>query len=260
VPVIWDRSGPVGVALIDRPERRNALSAELCDELLTTLVENRDLGAVVIGGTGSKAFCAGADLGRRADDLAGGGLEHGGGDRFRPAFDALLDAIVAYPAPVIAAVNGAALGAGMQLAIACDLRVVAPHATFGIPAGKLGVVLSAPNIHRLALVVGQATARDVLLTARVLDVDAAERVGLVQRRGPDAVVSARALAEEIAALAPLSVRSHKQALNAVAAAADLDEPRRAMLASLEAQAFASDDLQEGLAAFSEKRPPRFEGR
>jgi enoyl-CoA hydratase len=260
VSILWERSGSVGVALIDRPERRNALGAELCVELEGLLTQHRDLGAVVIGGTGTKAFCAGADLGRRADDAAQGRLEHGGGDTFRPAFEALLEAIVDHPAPVVAAVNGAALGAGMQLAVACDLRVVAPHATFGIPAGRLGVVLSAANIQRLALLVGQGAARDVLLSARVLDVDAADAVGLVQRRAPDALAAARDLAAEISALAPLSVRSHKHALNEIAAATRPDDSTRAALAELESQAFASADLEEGLAAFSEKRAPRFEGR
>jgi enoyl-CoA hydratase len=172
----------------------------------------------------------------------------------------LLDAIVDLPTPVIAAVNGPALGAGMQLAVACDLRVVAPHATFGIPAGRLGVVLSAANIHRLATLVGQAMARDVLLTARVLDCDEAESVGLVQRRAVDALAEAQVLGEEIAALAPLSVRSHKQALNAVAAATALEHDALGQLRELEAAAFASEDLEEGLAAFSERRAPRFQGR
>jgi enoyl-CoA hydratase len=266
VPILWERSGAVGVALIDRPERRNALDAELCADLEAHLVEHHDLRAVVIGGTGAKAFCAGADLGRRAAETgdaagaSGGRLEHGGGDTFRPAFEKLLDAVVGHRAPVIAAVNGAALGAGMQLAVACDLRVVAPHATFGIPAGRLGIVLATANIHRLAALVGQGPARDLLLSARTFDVDTAERVGLVQRRAADAVAAARELADEIAALAPLSVQSHKQALNAVAATTRPDPATMAELAELEAQAFASADLGEGLAAFSEKRAPRFEGR
>jgi enoyl-CoA hydratase len=259
MPIAWERTGDVGIALIDRPERRNALDSALCDELAAALADAPDLGAVVIGGTGDKAFCAGADLGRRATDTAGG-LEHGGGDTFRPSFEALLDAIVDYPAPVLAAVNGAALGAGMQLAVACDLRVVAPHARFGIPAAKLGVMLSPSNIQRLATVLGQAAARDVLLSARVLDVDEAERVGLVQRRALDAVEAAKHLAEEIAGLAPLSIRGHKRALGLVAASGALSEDDREAIRALESAAFASDDLQEGLAAFSEKRPPRFQGR
>jgi enoyl-CoA hydratase len=275
MPIFWEVTAGVGVACIDRPERRNALNAELCRDLLGLLRDHPDLRAVVIGGTGDRAFCAGADLGRRAADTEaadteaadteaadteGGRLEHGGGDTFRPAFEELLDAIVAYPTPVIAAVNGAALGAGMQLAVACDLRVVAPTAKFGIPAGRLGVVISAANVRRLVLTVGQPTARDVLLTARTLDADEAERVGLVQRRCAHAVAGATELAEEIAQLAPLSVEGHKHALNVVAATSMIPTAGLEELRRRESDAFASRDLQEGLAAFSEKRSPTFEGR
>lgn len=255
--IVWDRRDAVATALIDRPARRNALSATLCDDLRALLEAHHDLRAVVIGGAGDKAFCAGADLARRAEDT--GGLTHGGSDSFRPAFESLLDEIVAFPAPVIAAVNGPALGAGMQLAVACDLRVVAPKATFGIPAGRLGVSLSAINVQRLVQAVGQPMARDILLTARVLDAEEANRVGLVQRTAEDAVVGAQGLASEVAALAPLSARAHKVMLARVAREGALSEADRAELAELERQAFASDDLQEGLAAFSAKRPPQFLG-
>jgi enoyl-CoA hydratase/carnithine racemase len=258
VPIQWSRQDAVGIAVIDRPERRNALSATLCAELVASLEANPDLRAIVITGAGEKAFCAGADLSQRASDV--GGLEHGGGDTFRPAFERLLDAIVGYPAPVVAAVNGAALGAGMQLAVACDLRVVAPHATFGIPAARLGVLLSAANIARLADLVGQALARDVLLTARILDVGEAEVAGLVQRRSDDALGGAIDLAESISSLAPFSVAGHKQALNLVASAHALTPGLRESIQALEAAAFASADLQEGLAAFAEKREPKFQGR
>ncbi|MCJ7671000.1 MAG: enoyl-CoA hydratase-related protein [Acidimicrobiia bacterium] len=270
MPILWEVTAGVGVARINRPERRNALNADLCRDLLSLLRDHPDLRAVVIGGTGDRAFCAGADLGRRAADTKpadteaadteAGQLEHGGGDTFRPAFEELLDAIVAYPTPVIAAVNGAALGAGMQLAVACDLRVVASTVTFGIPAGRLGVVISAANVRRLVLTVGQPTARDVLLTARTLDVDEAERVGLVQRRAADAVAGATELAEEVARLAPLSVEGHKRALNVVAATSTIPDAGLEQLGRRESEAFASRDLQEGLAAFSEKRAPTFDGR
>jgi enoyl-CoA hydratase len=250
----WEVRDRVGVATIDRPERRNALNADLCLQLLGNLDSAPDLRAVVVTGAGDKAFCAGADLAVRAADTA----EPGGADTFRPAFDRLLDAIVDYPAPVLAAVNGPAIGAGMQLAVACDLRVAAFGATFSIPAARLGVFLSPPNIQRLAALVGQGAARDLLLAARTLDADEAAAVGLVQRRVPDALVAALELAEEIAEFAPLTVQGHKRALNLVLGGVDpiaIDEMR-----ALEARAFGSEDLQEGLAAFGEKRTPRFEGR
>lgn len=253
----WEpRDEHVVVATIDRPDRRNALNAELCDELRAHVETSTGARVIVVTGAG-KAFCAGADINRRAQDT--GGLDHGGGDTFRPAFERLLDAIVAAPPPVIAAVNGHALGAGLQLAVACDLRVVAPGASLGIPAAKLGVLLSPANIRRLATLVGQPAARDLLLTGRAVDVEEGRRMGLVQRVADDALAVALELAAEIAALAPVSVQGHKRALNLVADAGALDDAAVQEMRALEAAAFTSDDLQEGLAAFAEKRAPRFRG-
>jgi enoyl-CoA hydratase len=253
--ILFEDRGQVGVATIDRQERRNALSGELCDELRHHLESpsHRDLRAIVLTGAGT-AFCSGADLVTRF--AAEGDATT---DTFRPAFEAVLDAIVACPTPVIAAINGPAIGAGMQLAVACDVRVAALGARLSIPGGKLGIHLSARNIWRLAQLVGQGSARDFLLAGRAVDADEALRLGLVQYVEQDALAAAFALAGEIAASAPLTVRGHKRALNLVAEAQWLSEEARAEIGELEAGAFASNDLQEGLAAFTEKRNPEFHG-
>jgi enoyl-CoA hydratase len=248
--------GFVGLATIDRTERRNALNGELCSELRDHLVAHPELRAVVLTGAGS-AFCAGADLVTRfapTESSAAGPV-----DTFRPAFEELLDAIVGHPAPVIAAVNGPAMGAGMQLAVACDLRVAAPTARFAIPVGRLGVHLSPRNIWRLVMLVGQGPARDFLLAGLTVDADEARRLGIVQYLADDALSAALLIAGDIAASAPLSVRGHKRALNLVAEAQWLSDDARAEVAALEAAAFASADLQEGMAAFAEKRTPNFKG-
>jgi enoyl-CoA hydratase/carnithine racemase len=250
----WETQGTVGLATIDRPERRNALSRALCDDLRGHLEAEHHLRAVVITGAGT-AFSAGADLGSRFSY---------GEDEFRPAFERLLDAVEAYPAPVVAAVNGPALGAGTQLIVVCDLRVAGREATFGIPATQLGVMLSPENVQRLALLVGHGHARDLLLTGRRIGVGEALRVGLVHRIAEDPVAAALELAQEIATLAPLTVAGHKRALNAVVGHLGYrrgsDDGAVSELDALVREAFASDDLKEGMAAFEAKRPPQFKGR
>jgi enoyl-CoA hydratase len=249
----FEERGHVGLATIDRQERRNALNGELCMQLRGHLERSGELRAIVITGAGS-AFCSGADLVTRFAADADATT-----DTFRPAFEEMLDAIVAHPAPVLAAINGPAIGAGMQLAVACDIRVAAPGARLAIPGGKLGIHLSARNIWRLVQLVGQGAARDFLLAGRTVDAEEAQHLGLVQYVAPDALVAALARAGDIAASAPLTVRGHKRSLNLIADAQWLDDDAQAEIAAFEARAFASNDLQEGMAAFAEKRTPDFHG-
>lgn len=156
---------------------------------------------------------------------------------------------------MIAAVHGAALGAGTQLALACDLRVVEPTARFGIPAAKLGLMVDHWTVHRLALLAGHGPARAMLLAAEELDAEAALRLGLAQRAGD--LVAAQAWAEHISALAPLTVAGHKALLNGL----EFSVPPEAAAAGAAAyqRAWASSDGQEGLAAFRARRPPQFRG-
>jgi enoyl-CoA hydratase len=256
--ILFEVRGFVGLVTIDRPDRRNALNGDLCREFCDVLVAHPELRAVVVTGAGT-AFCAGADLVTRFEP-ADASADSPVVDTFRPAFEALLDAIVDHPAPVIAAVNGAAMGAGMQLAVACDIRVAGPSAKFAIPGGTLGVHLSPRNIWRLAMLVGQGAARDFLIAGRAVGVNEAETMGIVQRVADDPLAAALTIAEEIAASAPLTMRGHKRSLNLVAEAQWLSDGARAEIARLEAEAFGSDDLREGVAAFAEKRTPNFRGR
>lgn len=234
--------GRVGVLTIDRQDRRNAIDAESCAALEDGLRGLVDDGAraVVLTGAGGH-FCAGADL---------SGVE---GAEFRRLLRSLLDALVDVPVPVVAAVSGAALGAGTQLAVACDLRVATGDARFGIPAAKLGLMVDHWTVQRLARLAGFGPAQAMLLAAEEVDGARAYDLGLVHRIGglDDAVAWARAVAE----LAPLTIAGHKLALGALDAPAADPRVDEALV-----RAWSSDDLAEGMAAFRERRRPEFQGR
>lgn len=236
-----ERRGAVALLTIDRQERRNAVDAEACTDLRAKLDAAVDEGARVVVLTGAGGhFCAGADL---------SGVE---GDEFRAALRRLLDRLEEVPVPVIAAVSGAALGAGTQLAIACDLRIATPDARFGIPAAKLGLMVDHETVQRLALLAGGGLARQMLIAAEEFDGERAYALGLVQKLGDlDAAVG---WAERVAGLAPLTMAGHKLALNRL--------PRSledADVAAAIARAWSSADLAEGQAAFRERRAPEFRG-
>lgn len=252
----WEVRGAVGVATINRPDRRNALDADHCEALRRCLEDDHDLRVLVVTGAGS-AFCAGADLGTRFEE---GHDQAEEGDPFHEVLQALLDGVAGHRLPVIAAVNGPALGAGTQLATACDLRVASADAVFGVPAARLGIMISAASTQRIMRVVGYAQATEMLVTGRRYDAAESLRIGLAHRVVDDSLGDALGWAEEIATLAPLSVQGHKRSLGLVAAAGGLDDAARGEIGDLIEAAVRSDDLREGIAAFNEKRSPDFQGR
>jgi enoyl-CoA hydratase len=240
----------VRLVTIDRPERRNALDHEALDGLLAALADaTTDAAAgtvrvlVLVGTDGH--FCAGADLTTVEDE------------GFVAKLHDLLEGLRAAPFPTMAAVDGAALGAGTQLAVACDLRVATASASFGIPAGKLGLMTDQWTVTRLAAVAGQSVARAMLLAAEVCSGERAHQVGLVTRLAQPAELVDGALiwADQIAGLAPLTLAGFKVGLN------DAEGPLAWTPAYREAfeRAWASADLQEGLAAFAARRKPAFGG-
>jgi len=231
----------VRIVTIDRPERRNAVDAEHV-AALTEAVVGAPAGtrALVLRGAEGH-FCAGADL---------KGIE---GPEFAVVLRGLLHGLRDAPFACIAAVEGAALGAGTQLAVACDLRTTTEDATFGIPAAKLGLMVDLWTVQRLAALAGQGVARTMLLAADTLTGAEAHRLGLAQRLGSPA--DAVAWAEDVAAKAPLTIAGHKLMLNALDAELPVDPDVTAAFD----RAWASQDLVEGKQAFAERRPPVFRG-
>jgi enoyl-CoA hydratase len=235
--------GDVGVVELNRPERRNALDVEHCEALRDAVGKAVAAGAraLVVTGSGS-SFCAGADL---------GGVH---GDGFRAALRRALASIVDAPMPVLAAVNGPAIGAGTQLAIACDLRVAAEGAAFAVPTARIGLAVDPWTVRRLAAVAGGGTARAMLLGGDTLGAEQAHARGLADRLGD--LDAALRWAEEIATLAPLTLAYSKRATNQLAGSAIAD----AELAAAYDAIWRSGDAAEGHRARAAKRPPRFQGR
>ena len=250
-----------GVALmtLDNPEMRNAMSDEMTDSWVDAVAElgaDRTLRAVVVTGEGS-AFCSGGNTSWIASepDATVDQLR----SRMLPFYRAWLS-IRALEVPTIAAINGAAIGAGLCLALACDLRYAAAGAKMGVPFVKLGMHAGMGGTHLLPGVVGEAHARDLLLTGRVVDAEEALRLGLVSRViDPSAFHDdVLAIAAGIAATAPVASRLTKLALQ--------DGGHADLEAALQWEALAqpitlaTQDLQEGIRASKEKRTPQFHGR
>jgi len=251
-----ERRDAVAVITLDRPEALNALSPKMLDGLEAALLEaDADPGqrAIVLTGAGEKAFCAGADVGhmRRASSLDA--------RVFAIRGQALAELIETLGTPVVAAVNGFALGGGCEIALACDVRLAADTARFGQPEVTLGIIPGWGGTQRLARATSIGFAKDLILTGRMVKADEALRAGLVSHVHPGAELldAAVALAAQIASRPAGAVAAAKRLCN-LALGGESPGPYAREVDGF-ALAFGTADQLEGMDAFFEKRPPRFEG-
>ena len=252
-----ERDGAIAVVTIDRPKVLNALDRATIDQLRQAVLGLRhdsDVRCLVLTGAGEKAFVAGADI-QELEHLSPHQAE-----AYALAGQHVFDLIEHLGKPVIAAVNGFALGGGCELAMACTMRVASGTARFGQPEVKLGMTPGFAGAQRLPRLVGKARALDLLLTGRIIDAQEALAMGLVNRVVPaaDLMASARELASTLAALAPAAIRSILEAVNRGAGMAFADA--EFLEAALFGLCFSTADMREGTRAFLEKRAPLFTGK
>jgi enoyl-CoA hydratase/carnithine racemase len=256
-PVVVERRGRVGILKIDRPDRLNALSRPTLyalGRLGRELVADRDVRAIVVTGAGDKAFCAGADLKERRgmsnEDIR---VQVG-------LYRSELGVLDESPKPVVAAINGAALGGGLELAMVCDLRVAVPSAVLGLPETSLGIIPGAGGTQRLARLIGEGRATELICLARRLSAAEALAWGLVNRvvsDGADLLDDVVAWLEPIAQGAPIAQAA---ALKAIRVAHEVPLARGLELESVYYdETLRSKDRLEALTAFAEKRKPVFSG-
>jgi enoyl-CoA hydratase len=257
VPVGLETRGRVALITLDRPERLNTLSPDMLDDLAARLGEveaDEGIGAAVLIGAGDKAFSAGADVSlvREASPIEA--------REFAGRGHATLDRVEALPKPVVAAVNGYALGGGCELALACDVRLASDRAQLGLPEVTLGIFPGWGGTQRLPRLIGPGRAKELIFTGRRVGAEEALALGLVDRVHPhdELLDAALELAGEMAAKPGWAVAASKAMINR---AGDGDQAGNlARELDLFSLAFATEDQREGMAAFFEKRPPQFRGR
>ncbi|TNH31060.1 enoyl-CoA hydratase/isomerase family protein [Micromonospora orduensis] len=240
-------TGPVATVVIHNPARRNAMTAAMwrqLPELLDRLEPDPGVRAVVLTGAGD-AFCAGADLGDLAELLDAGDAS---------IAVAAEERLASFAKPTVAAIRGACVGGGAQLAVACDLRVAADDARFGVPPARLGLVYPAPTTRRLSRLVGPSAAKHLLFTAELIDAERALRIGLVDEVLPGDRLAARVddLTATIAQRSPLSVAAAKEIID--------DRAGPARIAWWHRKVTTTGEAREGVAAIVERRQPRFAWR
>ena len=258
--LLLELDAPLAILTLNRPKVLNALNAEMLrelDECLIQLFANPAVRAILILGAGGRAFAAGADI----SELAAATTPDAGEQMARRA-QRVFRRIETLGKPVIACIDGFALGGGCELAMACTFRLATPAARLGQPEIKLGILPAYGGSQRLPRLVGRSTALKLILTGDPIDAAEALRIGLLDEIVPGdreaLLLRARALATQIAAMPPLAVAA---AIEAVAFGADLPlEEATVLEAEIFGRLCATEDKREGAAAFLEKRPPTFQGR
>jgi enoyl-CoA hydratase len=249
--------GPFATVTIDRPKSLNALNTRTLEELekaLSELAGRDDLRGLVLTGAGEKAFVAGADIAEMQ------GMDALRAKHFAALGHRVMDALGALPFPVVAAVNGFALGAGCELALACDFIYASENARFGLPEVGLGILPGFGGTQRLGRLVGPARAKELIFTGDMIDAGRAKAIGLALEVVPlpQLLPHARATLERVAKKGPLAVRRAKEAIDrgVEMELADGNRVEQELFADL----FETADRREGMTAFVEKRPPRFTKR
>lgn len=248
--ILFEKKGNVAIATVNRPKALNALNSEVLEDLNTmidTVSADPEIRVLILTGSGEKAFVAGADIGEMAT------LSKAEGEAFGKKGNDVFRRLEKLPIPVIAAVNGYALGGGCELSMACDIRICSDTAVFGQPETGLGITPGFGGTQRLARLVGAGMAKQLIYSARNIKADEALRIGLVNAVYPAEELGAAAekLAETIAKNAPIAVRACKKAINE-----GLELPMDEAIVleeKLFGSCFETEDQKEGMSAFLEKR-------
>jgi enoyl-CoA hydratase/carnithine racemase len=261
-PLLVQKKNNLVTMLLNRPEKKNSLSPELVEILNHTLEElsmDDSVRVVMIRGSGDQAFCSGYDI--RSLPTRHHGNIHEKLKTLNPV-ESLFKAVVNFPFPVIAMINGVAFGAGCELAICCDIRIAAENVRIGMPPAKLGLVYPWSGLQRFIQTIGFRSTREIFLTGRSYEGQRLKEIGLV-----DYLVSGEALetftsqmAEEIAANAPLALKGTKRVLNLLSQSTQFEKANLTEAQLITEAAFLSEDLKEGRQAFMEKRKPQFRGK
>lgn len=255
--ILFEVQTGVGYLTVNRPDQRNAMTWAMYQRLVEVCEEvDRDerIKALVISGRGDRAFISGTDISQfpafRGNPQAG--IE------YEERIDAVIGRLDEVRKPTLASIRGFAVGGGLTVALACDLRVAAENARFGVPIVRLGNCLSLKNYARLVALIGPARAKEMIYTGRHVEAGEARAWGLVNELVPADALEARTreLAEAIAAAPPLTLQVSKEAVRRVIQRLDPDDPGHDLVSAC----YNSADFQEGVAAFLDKRPPRWTGR